>query len=54
MQRGTKVLCNGYQGTVVEVCDGQLEGMAVVRLDSGTVCVDIHELVLISLQYKEE
>lgn len=41
---GTKLFCNGYPGTVTEVGTGQLEGMAVVRLARGTVCVDIAEL----------
>jgi hypothetical protein len=41
---GTKLQCNGYPGTVTEICSGQLTGMAVVRLDSGDVCVSISEL----------
>ena len=40
-----RVLCNGYEGTVTEVCTGQLKGMAVVRLDRGSVCVSISELL---------
>lgn len=41
---GTKVICNGYEGTVLQVHAGQLLGMANVRLARGTVCVDITEL----------
>jgi len=36
---GMQVNCNGYEGTIQEVCDGKLDGMVVVRLDSGAVCV---------------
>lgn len=42
---GQKVKCNGYAGTVTEVCTGQLAGMCVVRLASGTVCVSVSELL---------
>ena len=38
MPIGQKVICNGYEGVVTEVCDGVLEGMVVVRLARGTVC----------------
>ena len=41
---GQQVLCNGYPGTITEFCEGQLQGMAVVRLNSGSVCVDSSEL----------
>ena len=41
---GTPVMCNGYEGNVTEVCTGVLAGMAVVRLDRGSVCVGISEL----------
>lgn len=37
--------CNGYPGAVTEVCTGQISGMCVVRLRSGSVCVSISELV---------
>lgn len=37
---GQHVICNGYPGTIMEVCDGQLHGMVVVRLERGEVCVD--------------
>ena len=40
MKNGQKVECNGFPGTVVEICTGQLEGMVIVRLASGSVCVD--------------
>jgi hypothetical protein len=30
---GQKVICNGYPGTVIELCAGGLRGMIVVRLD---------------------
>lgn len=39
-KQGEKVMCNGYEGTIHTVCDGQLEGMYEVKLSSGTVCVD--------------
>jgi len=38
-QVGQKVLCDGFKGRIIEVCTGKLEGMVVVRLDRGTVCV---------------
>ena len=41
MKKGDKVFCNGYFGTIVEVCDGQLQGIIKVRLDSGLVCVPV-------------
>jgi hypothetical protein len=41
---GQKVICNGFPGTITEICTGQLTGMVVVRLASGTVCVDASEL----------
>lgn len=44
LQVGTKVICNGYDGTVVEVCIGQVQGMAVVRVPGGRTCVSITEL----------
>jgi hypothetical protein len=44
IQVGQKLSCNGYPGTVTEVHKGQLSGMATVRLERGSVCVDIHEL----------
>lgn len=39
------VFCNGFPCTVIEVCTGQLQGMCVVRLARGCVCVDIDELI---------
>ena len=41
---GQKVLCNGYEGRVMKICVGQLEGMAEVRVPGGLVCVGISEL----------
>lgn len=41
---GTEVICNGYRGTITEVCAGKLEGMVVVRVPGGTTCVSISEL----------
>jgi hypothetical protein len=41
---GQKVICNGYPGAIKEVCAGQLEGLVVVALDRGTVCVSQSEL----------
>ena len=41
---GTTLFCNGYPGTVKEICTGQLKGMAIVRLGSGEVCVSLYEL----------
>lgn len=37
--KGQRVICNGYPGTITEVCTGQLQGMLVVRLVSGSTCV---------------
>ena len=42
---GQQVKCNGFPGTVIEICTGKLAGMCVVRLARGTVCVDISELL---------
>jgi hypothetical protein len=44
MTTGDQVTCNGFAGTVTKMCDGQLTGMAEVRLGSGTICVDVSEL----------
>jgi hypothetical protein len=43
-REGARVMCNGYQGTIVKVCDGQLAGMYEVRLPGGVVCVGGSEL----------
>lgn len=40
MKVGTKVICNGYEGTVTEIHSGVLDGMVTVRLARGDVCVD--------------
>jgi molybdopterin-binding protein len=45
---GQRVTCNGFDGTVVTVCTGQLNGMCEVRLGSGTVCVSISEILRFS------
>jgi hypothetical protein len=37
---GDRVICNGYEGAIGKVCEGQLSGMYEVRLSSGVVCVD--------------
>ncbi len=42
---GQKVKCNGYDGTVTRVCDGQLEGMVEVRAPGGITCVSASEVV---------
>lgn len=42
---GQKVLCNGYEGNISEVCTGQLAGMYEVVLSRGGVCVDGEELI---------
>lgn len=39
VQVGQKVICNGYPGTIKEVCSGQLYVMVVVQLERGTVCI---------------
>lgn len=50
---GIQLACNGYLGTVKEVCTGDLAGMAVVRLKSGEACVSIVELVRFQKCYVE-
>lgn len=42
---GQRVICNGYDGTVTKLCDGQLAGMCEVRLPGGVTCVDITEVL---------
>lgn len=39
LAKNQSVICNGFNGTIVNVHSGQLEGMVDVRLDSGTVTV---------------
>lgn len=34
-----RVICNGYPGSVQEICTGQLDGMVVVRVPGGRTCV---------------
>ncbi len=43
--RGDKVICNGYPGTVTELCRWS-NSMVEVRLSSGVVCVDSYSLEL--------
>lgn len=50
---GIQLACNGYLGTVKEICTGQLRGMAVVKLKSGEACVAISELVRFQHCYVE-
>lgn len=45
IQINQRVICNGFNGTVVEICTGQLAGMCVVRLNAGSTCVSISELL---------
>ena len=40
---GTRVICNGYPGTVYRICEWS-DSMVEVRLVAGLVCVDYHEL----------
>lgn len=44
IKENMRVACNGYIGTVVKVHEGQLAGMADVRLERGMVCVSVTEL----------
>ena len=39
---GTRVMCNGYPGTITRVCEWS-DALVEVRLSRGTVCVDIAE-----------
>ena len=41
---GQQVICNGYPGTIKEICAWTNNKMAVVRLERGETCVDIGEL----------
>lgn len=36
---GQKVKANGYEGIIVEICEGALLGMVVVRLPGGKCCM---------------
>ena len=45
---GTRVICNGYPGTVTALCEWsrtRFSVMVEVRLASGLVCVDASELI---------
>ena len=47
---GTRVLCNGgYPGTISRVCEWS-DGMVEVRLDRGTVCVDIADCIPLTVE----
>lgn len=41
---GQRVLCNGFVGYVMKVCDGVLTGMAEVQVARGLACVSIASL----------
>ncbi|MCW2240749.1 hypothetical protein [Azospirillum canadense] len=41
---GQTVICNGYDGTVTTIGDGQLAGMVDVRVPGGITCVSATEL----------
>ena len=47
MSEGSKVICNGYAGTIIEVHKGVLLGMVSVRLRAGVVCVAANDNGLI-------
>ena len=40
---GDKVIANGYEGTVVALCDWSDGRLVEVRLPGGIVCVSSHE-----------
>jgi len=44
LEAGQKVICNGHAGTIIEICQGQMEGMATVRVPGGMVCVSLASL----------
>lgn len=53
MKQGQRVLCNGYMGTVMKVCDGQLAGMIEVRVPGGLTCVDAKEVTPVKTEQAE-
>lgn len=46
LKLGDKVLCNGYEGFIVDMCEWTTD-MIEVRLDSGRVVVETDEVELI-------
>ena len=40
---GSRVMCNGFLGTVVRLCEWS-DMMIEVRLNSGVVCIDASEV----------
>lgn len=46
---GDKVICNGYTGTITRLCEWS-NSMVEVRLNSGLVCVDESELILLGVK----
>lgn len=45
MKLGTKVICNEFEGVVIELCSWD-KNLVVVRLNRGEVCVSISTLKL--------
>lgn len=45
LKTGDKLMCNGYEGRVHKICEGQLKGMIEVKLASGICCVSLTELI---------
>ena len=44
MKQGSKVIYSGYEGTITAIHAWADNQMADVRLDAGTVCVDMVDL----------
>ncbi len=53
-QVGDQVICNGYQGVIKTVCDGQLKGMVEVKLRSGVVCTSAKDIGLWKVEVPRE
>ena len=51
---GDKVMCNGYEGVIIEVLTGQLFGMIHVRLARGEVCVSTAGVSRLISSYKND
>lgn len=49
---GEKVVCNGYPGTIKEVCEWDTD-MVVVSLRSGEVCTSWYEIKRMAVQKAE-
>lgn len=45
LRSGLAIRCNGYEGAIKELPPYTPQGMASVRIDSGSVCVAISELI---------